>query len=149
MRWHLAKSDDAPLLARMNCELMVDEGHANPLPAGQLEARMRSWLAGEYSAAIFEQQSEAVAYALFRTDEGGGIFLRQFFVVRHRRREGIGRRAFTLFADEIVPNGSVVTLEVLAQNAAAMSFWQALGFVDYARTLRRLPEANLEGSSAI
>ena len=92
MKWRRATLDDSPVLARMNVELIQDEGHSDPMTTAQLEDRMRRWLAAEYSAVLFEDAGEPVAYALFRDNEGHGIFLRQFFVVRHRRRQGQSRR---------------------------------------------------------
>ena len=137
MTWHRARADEAALLARMNAELIVDEAHPNPMSPLELETRMRGWMAGEYSAIVFEQEGAPVAYALFRDNEGRGILLRQFFVVRERRRESIGRRAFELLVSEVLPHGTRVVVEVLSGNARALAFWQAVGFVDYARTLER------------
>lgn len=123
----------------MNAELIQDEGHANPMSLAELEARMRAWLSGEYAAVIFEEGEEPAAYALFRDNEGRGVLLRQFFVVRERRRRGIGRRAFQLLASEIVAPGTRLVVEVLSHNHRALAFWEAVGFADYARTLERRP----------
>jgi hypothetical protein len=41
---------------------------------------------------IYEDGGEVVAYALFR-EQPEEIYLRQLFVIRKRRRQGIGHRA--------------------------------------------------------
>ena len=61
----------------------------------ELEQRMREWLAGEYMAVLFEERGEVLAYALYR-EQPAEIYLRQLFVTRGRRRQGIGRRAIQL-----------------------------------------------------
>ncbi len=137
MNWRKGTHADVPLLARMNRQLREDESRGAELPALDLERRMGGWLDGEYTAVLFEERDEAVGYALFRDNEGGGTYLRQFFVIASRRRQGVGRRAFELLVREVLPPGSDIILEVLEQNTSAFAFWQALGFRDYARTLRR------------
>jgi predicted acetyltransferase len=141
MKWHRAQLEEVPLLARMNAELIVDEGHSNRMTVHELEQRMRGWLAAEYSAVLFKQGGEPVAYALFRDNERRGVLLRQFFVVRHRRREGIGRRAFELLVNEVLPPGTRVVVDVLVRNEGALRFWQAVGFTEYAVVLERLASA--------
>src|SRR5207245_1121026 len=92
MTFWFATADDCPLLAELNHQLIQDEGHRSRMRVAELERRMRDWLAGDYRAVPFEERSEVVAYALFRElpDE---VYLRRLFVLRHRRREGVGRRA--------------------------------------------------------
>jgi GNAT superfamily N-acetyltransferase len=83
---------DCRALAELNHQLIRDEGHRNPMTVPELDQRMRSWLGGEYRAVFFEADDGIVAYALFR--EGlEEIYLRQLFVVRHKRRQGVGRKA--------------------------------------------------------
>jgi predicted acetyltransferase len=139
MNWHRAQPDEVPLLARMNAELIVDEGHTNRMTVAELEERMRGWLAAEYSAVLFNEDAEPVGYAVVRDNEGRGVLLRQFFVVRHRRREGIGRRALDLLINEILPPTTRVIVDVLVGNERALRFWRAMGFTDYSVTLERLP----------
>ena len=141
LRTRFATIDDCSMLAAWNYQLIRDEGHHNPMDVLELEERMRGWLAsGEYLAMIFEV-NEPVAYALFReTDEE--IHLRQFFVVRHRRHEGIGSCAMAqLFA--LWPKEKRWTVSVLTKNTPAVSFWQAMGYADYALTLEITPYANV------
>ena len=104
----------------------------------QLEQRMRGFIKGEYRAIIFEEYGKVVAYALYR-ESADEIYLRQLFVVRHRRRKGIGRRAVEILRSQIWPKTKRLTVEVLVANTAAVDFWRALGYVDYALTLEIMP----------
>lgn len=138
MRYRIATAEDSPTLAELNHQLIRDEGHRNPMTVAQLERRMRGWLtAGEYRAVFFEENHQVVAYALFQeTDDE--VHLRQLFVVRHRRREGVGRRAM----DELFrlwPRDKRWTVSVLTKNTAALSFWRAIGYADYDLTLEIMP----------
>ena len=116
----------------MNARLLEDEDHPNRnLKISELESRMRKWLvSGEYEATLFEIE-EPVGYALFRR-EPGEVFLRQFFVERDRRRQGIGRAAMELLLREVWWPLDRVTLEVRSRNAGAVQFWRSVGFSDYA-----------------
>jgi GNAT superfamily N-acetyltransferase len=130
-------ADDAPLLARMNADLIRDEGHSNTMTVAQLEQRMRGWLSAEYTAVVFERAAQPVGYALFRDNEGRGMLLRQFFVSADCRRQGLGRRAFALLVEEVLAPGTRVAVEVLTRNERALAFWRAVGFTEYAVTLER------------
>ena len=96
-------------------------------------------MSSDYRAVLFKEDTELLAYALFRDQEPGDVYLRQFFVVRHRRRQGIGRRALRILRDEVF-KGKRVVLDVLTHNRTAHSFWIAVGFRDYATVLEQLPE---------
>jgi len=134
---HAALSDCARL-AELNHQLIHDEGHRNPMTVSELEQRMKGWLASGYRAVLFENDGEVVAYALYheRPEE---IYLRQLFVVRHRRRRGIGRRAVEILRSQIWPEYKRRVVEVLARNTAAVTFWRAMGYQDYSLTLEMLP----------
>ena len=140
MRHRFATVDDAPTLAALNSQLVEDEGHRNTMSVAQLEQRMRRWLGEEgYTAAIFEEDgSEIVAYALFRIS-ADGLYLRQFFVVRERRRQGIGRACMDKLSTEIWPRDRRITVDVLTSNEAAIAFWREVGFADYCLTLEIQP----------
>jgi GNAT superfamily N-acetyltransferase len=141
LRARFACVDDCSMLAAWNYQLIRDEGHRNPMDVWELQERMRGWLAsGEYHAVLFEE-AEPVAYALFKETEDE-IHLRQFFVVRHRRREGIGSRALAQLFD-LWPHEKRWTVSALTKNIPAVSFWQAQGYEDYALTLEILPGINL------
>jgi GNAT superfamily N-acetyltransferase len=138
MRYRSANPADVPLLAELNHQLIRDEGHRNPMTVPELEERMRGWLAGAYQAIIFEDDLGVVAYALYR-DDGSGIYLRQFFVTRHRRRQGLGRRAMQILLNDIWPKQKHLTVEVLWRNRTAIEFWKAVGFSEYCLALEILP----------
>lgn len=140
MKWRRACLEDVTMLGRLNFELIQDEGHSNPMSVAQLEDRMRRWISSEYTAILFTEDDEVLGYALFRDNEGRGVLLRQFFVCRARRRQGVGRRAIGMLVAEILPPGTSVIVEVLSANTRALAFWGAVDFVDYGRILRRLPE---------
>ncbi len=101
---------------------------------------MRTWLAGEYQGVVFENDHGIVGYALFRTNSTE-IYLRQFFIVRHLRRKGYGRRALHLLRQEFPPKEKRLLVDVLVSNAPAIEFWRAVGFSDYALTLEKMPES--------
>lgn len=126
---------DLPVMARMNSDLIEDEGSHNPMNPPQLEERMRDWLeSGDYDAILFEYNDALVAYALFQ-QKPESIYLRQFFVDRDFRRQGIGRSAIHLLLNEIFAPGLRLTLDVLVSNPTGRAFWRSVGFRDYAVTL--------------
>jgi len=139
MKYRLANLADCPLLAELNHRLIRDEGHPNPMTILELEERMRGWLTTAYQAVVFETDAEVVAYALYR-DDGSEIHLRQFFVVRHRRREGIGRRAMRILFDDIWPKNKRLTVEVLWKNKPAVEFWRAVGYEEHSLALEIPPK---------
>ncbi len=138
MTWRRATAADCPLLAELNHQLIRDEKHRNKMTVPQLVQRMRGWLEGEYVALLFEEGGEVVAYALYR-EEPDEIYLRQLFVVRHRRRQGLGKQAMHLLRSEIWPKTKRLTVEVLVANAAAVAFWRAIGYRDYSLKLEIVP----------
>jgi GNAT superfamily N-acetyltransferase len=141
MHYRFATVADARFLAELNHQLIRDEGHRNPMSVDQLEHRMRGWLSsGEYRAIIFAQEDTPVAYALYREDPDA-IYLRQFFVVRTRRRHGIGRSAMQSLLSDIWPCTKRRTVSVLVQNTSGVAFWHAIGYQDYALTLEIMPSA--------
>jgi GNAT superfamily N-acetyltransferase len=138
MTFRAAALEDCALLAELNFQLIRDEGHRNALSVPQLEQRMRGFIASEYRAIVFEQAGRVVAYALYR--EGSEeIYLRQLFVVRDRRRRGIGRRAIEILRSQVWPRNKRLTVEVLVSNQPGVAFWRAVGYVDYALTLEIMP----------
>lgn len=134
----MATLDDCPRLADLNHQLIRDEEHRNRMTVPELEQRMRGWLGGEYRAVIYEDGGETVAYALFR-ERPEEIYLRQLFVVPHRRSQGIGRRAVEILRSQIWPKTRRLTVEVLIANARAVSFWRSVGYADYTLCLEILP----------
>jgi ribosomal protein S18 acetylase RimI-like enzyme len=133
-----ATLNDCAQLAELNHQLIRDEGHRNRMTVPELEERMERWLAAEYSAVLFEDQGQVVACAVYRL-QPTEIYLRQLFVVRHRRRQGIGRQAMEMLRSRVWPKNRRLTVEVLVQNAAAVAFWRSLGYRDYSLKLEILP----------
>ena len=129
---------DIELLGRLNHELIRDEGHRNPMSVPELIERTSQWLAAEYTAILFEEDGAVVAYALYG-ENPHEVHLRQLFVVRDRRRQGIGRRAIDILRSEIWPKTKRLTVDVLAHNAPAIAFWRAVGYRDYSLTLEIPP----------
>lgn len=140
MTFRFATLDDCPLLAELNHQLLEDESHRNRfMTLPQLEGRMRVFLSGEYRAVMFEDGKDIVAYALYR-EQPDEIYLRQLFVVRERRRYGLGRRAVEILRSDIWPKGKRLTVDVLLGNTSAIAFWRAVGFKDYLLGLEMLPD---------
>ena len=81
---------------------------------------------------------EPVAYVLWRRDpDYADVFVRQFFVERDWRRQGIGRSAIEWLLENRWQNAPRVRLEVLTGNVEAIEFWRAVGFSAYAITMER------------
>ena len=137
-----ATTADVPALARLNHQLIKDEGHRNPMKVDELAERMRSWLADDgYEALLGFDGDELVAYVLWR-DEPDCVYLRQIFVQREQRRQGVARQLM-LNVFERWPDKRL-TVDVLAGNARALAFWRRMGYRDYAVLLERLPLAGDE-----
>ena len=139
MTFRRATSDDCALLAELNHRLIHDEGHRNQMTVSELEQRMKGWLAAEYAAVLFEDRGEVIAYALYR-EEPEQVYLRQFFVARNRRRQGIGRRAVEILRSKIWPQNKRLTVDVLVRNNAAGEFWRSVGYRGYCLTLEVMPK---------
>jgi len=138
MTFRVATLNDCSLLAGLNHQLIRDEGHRNQMTVLELEKRMRGWLSGEYRAVIFEDAGEVAAYGLYR-EQPDLIYLRQLFVVRHRRRQGLGREAMEILRSQVWPKDRRLTVDVLVANQSGVAFWRSIGYTDYALSLEILP----------
>jgi GNAT superfamily N-acetyltransferase len=135
MDYRTAEPCDAPLLARLNQQLIVDEGHRNRMTLPELEQRMGGWLdGGVYQAVIFQRDGETVGYALFRS-KPEHVYVRQFFVCRAVRRQGIGREAVAWLRRHAWVDASRIRVDVLAGNEQGIEFWRSVGFRDYCITM--------------
>jgi GNAT superfamily N-acetyltransferase len=135
MNWRAANDEDLDLLAEWNRQLIEDEGHRNSMSVPELRRRMAAWLAGEYSAVLFSHDNgESLAYGLYR-EANDEIYLRQFFVRRRDRREGIGKTALATLRGRVWPKGKRLTVDVLSSNDVAIRFWRSVGYSDYFLTL--------------
>lgn len=138
MEYRFATLDDIPTLSRMNRQLVEDEQHRNRFKSDAwFEERMRGFLTGGYRAVLFELDGEVVAYALYidHPDHSDTIYLRQIFVARDRRRQGVGREAMRILKEEIWPQDKRLTVGVLVNNQAALAFYRAVGFREYSLEL--------------
>lgn len=134
MKHRFAMLKDVPALARMNRQLVEDEGHRNRLQTDAwLEKRMRAFLTGEYRAVLFELDGKTVAYVLYtdRTEGGDTVYLRQIFVDRAFRRKGVGREVMRILLEEIWPADKRITVGVLEDNKAAIALYKSVGFRPY------------------
>ena len=139
MTFRPATIDDCSLLAELNHQLIRDEGHRNRMTVAELEQRMRGWLASEYRAVLYQDGGEVIAYALFR-EQPEEIYLRHLFVVRHRRSQGIGRRAVEILRSQVWPKTKRLTVDVLVANERGVAFWREVGYTDYCLSLEILPD---------
>jgi GNAT superfamily N-acetyltransferase len=130
-----AAAPDMPLLAELNQQLQIDEEHRNRMTLAELVPRMTEWCtSGEYDAVLFERDGATVGYALYRR-EPDFFYLKQFFVCRELRRQGIGRRAIAWLAANAWQAAPAVYLDVLVHNQLGVDFWREMGFTDYCVTM--------------
>ncbi len=134
LEYRFATLEDAALLAKMNQQLIRDEGHRNKMTLPQLLERMSGWLQGEYTAVVFSKSSEEIGYALYRKDPDW-IYLRQIFVKPEVRRKGIARQAISWLKKNAWKECKIIRIEVLVGNPEGISFWKAVGFKDYCITM--------------
>jgi ribosomal protein S18 acetylase RimI-like enzyme len=147
MLHRFASFEDAQVLGELNHHLIQDEGHRNPMTVQELINRMRLWLETDYRASIFEDGSGIVAYALYREGEDH-LYLRQFFVQRHKRGVGIGQQCVKILFSQVWPKDKRITVEVLCQNEVGIGFWRAVGFTDYSLTLEIYPDLRTTNAKA-
>ena len=131
----VASKADIPLLVELNQQLVEDEEYPRRFSVEELTDFWQRWLGSDYQAVLFERDGRVAAYALYRPDEEGIIYLRHFLVCRHCRRQGVGREAMRQLREEVWPAGKRVTLEVLLHNERGLQFWRAVGFEDHALVL--------------
>lgn len=130
--WKAASTADVALLAAMNRELIEDEGSANPMTDAELEERMRGWLdSSEWTALLLcNEGGQAAGYALYRRQEDGAVYLRQYLIRRPYRRAGLGLAGIALLRERLGP-ACRLTIDVLAGNARGIAFWEKAGFAAY------------------
>lgn len=145
MNFRLATADDVELLALLNTQLIADEGHRTCLSDRQLAERMSEWLSREYEAVLLEETGTPCGYALYRRDPDY-VYLRQFFVCRHCRRQGVGRQAIEWLWENAWTDAERLRIDVLAGNAVGQAFWRSLGFRDYCITMEMSPPPRARGS---
>jgi ribosomal protein S18 acetylase RimI-like enzyme len=113
-------------LAVLNKYLIEDEQHPNPMNVEQLAKRMSGWLQAEYTGYLAWINDYITAYCLYR-DDGEFYYLRQLYVARGFRRQGIATRLLNwMYAN--VWTEKKVRLGVLAHNKGAIAFYNHYGF---------------------
>jgi GNAT superfamily N-acetyltransferase len=136
-----ADEADLSLLAQMNKRLIEDEGSRNPMSLDQLAERMRGWLLGDWEVKLFATTAGVVGYAVYqaRRDEyfpdQTFVYLRQFYIEREMRGQGLGTAALRVLVTEHFPPGCRVVIDVLASNPPGHDFWRHVGFQPYCTTM--------------
>lgn len=133
---HPLTPDELGIVADMNLQLQREEGSRVMLLDDAIR-RLSLWLAGDYVCHLYRFDQRLAGYVLYRpTDpdtEGhrDGVYIRQFFILPEFRRQGLGRAAFELLVEHVLPPATYITLEAMTANPAGRAFWQALGFREY------------------
>jgi GNAT superfamily N-acetyltransferase len=132
-----AVAADMPSLAELNRQLQIDEQHRLRMELSELIPRMARWCNEEgYEAMVFERDGRTAGYALYRR-EPEHFYLKQFFVCRDMRGQGVGRQAIEWLAANVWHAAPAVYLDVLVHNQPGIAFWRAMGFADYCMTMER------------
>lgn len=137
-----ASDAELHMLAVWTRELHEDEG-SKPMDVPLVERRLREWLnAGSARAVIFALDRRPVGYALVLQQAAtpylpAKTYLRQFFIARDDRGQGLGKLAFALLEREIFASGQAICLEAKWTNPRAQAFWKKMGFVEQDITYER------------
>jgi predicted acetyltransferase len=134
LEFRFAAENDVPWLARMNQELIRDEGHRNKMSLSELEQRMSDFLRNEYEAVIVSSGRNDIGYVLYRK-EPEWLYLRQIFVIDKMRHKGIGRRIIEWLRDNPWKDCKTIRTDVLVDNTIGINFWKTVGFKDYCITM--------------
>ena len=134
LEFRFAAECDVPWLAKMNRQLIRDEGHRNRMSLFELEQRMSEFLRNEYEAVIVRFNQNDIGYALYRRDPEW-LYLRQIFVSEPMRRKGIGRRFIGWLKNNPWKDSKIIRTDVLVHNPTGIHFWKAVGFQEYCMTM--------------
>jgi len=135
-----ATESDSAVLARLNQQLIQDQGHRNSMSLSELQTRMESWMSGEYSAIIAHHGEEVLGYCLYRVT-AECVCLRQLYVCLEARRQGVGRALVDWVIEHLDQSATRLRIDVLIGNNKGIDFWHALGFEDYCLTMERAVES--------
>lgn len=131
-----AQLDDALVLAKMNYNLIKDEGSRNPMNLKELEIRMKKWLDGEYLGAIILVGGKVAGYCLYQVQKDeyfsdiNEVYVRQYYIKPGFRRKHVGSTAFEQITTCCFPlEKSEIALDVIETNLPAKQFWSKLGFL--------------------
>lgn len=143
---------DFDLLARMNRELIEDEGHRNPMTVAQLKERFQRFVCAEgWQVDVVLHGSDIAGFATHRYEpdnaepSGMHVHLRQFYIARDKRGGGIGRGAFELLTKTRFKRGERVFLDVLETNPGGKAFWSRTGFTPYGTTMELVVDVDTPG----
>ncbi len=134
---------DTDLLAQMNKHLIEDEGSRNPMNISQLMERMKNILSGEWKAVIISKDSEDIDYLIYKVSpdkyfpDQTELHIRQYFIKRQHRGNGLGTYAFDIISKEYFPNDAVLTLDVLEINPKGRKFWEKIGSKPYLTHMKK------------
>ncbi len=134
LKFRFTTESDVPWLAKMNQELILDEGHRNKMTLPELEQRMSNFLRNEYDAVIASIGRTDIGYALYRQDPEW-LYLRQIFVIKKMRRKGFGRRFMEWLKKNPWKKCKRIRIDVLVGNRVGIDFWKAVGFKEYCITM--------------
>ena len=134
LKFRFAAESDVPWLAKMNQELILDEGHRNKMTLPELEQRMSDFLQKEYKAVIASIGQTDIGYALYKQDPEW-LYLRQIFIIKKIRRKGFGRKFIEWLKNNPWKDCKRIRTDVLVGNVTGIDFWKAAGFKEYCITL--------------
>jgi len=134
LKFRFATQSDVSWLAKMNQELILDEGHRNKMSLPELEQRMSGFLQKEYKAVIASIGQTDIGYALYRQDPEW-LYLRQIFIIKSMRRKGFGRRFTEWLKNNPWRDCKRIRTDVLVDNIVGIDFWKSVGFKEYLITL--------------
>lgn len=134
LEFRFAAEYDVPWLAKMNQQLIRDEGHRNKMSLSELEERMSDFLRNEYEAVIVRSNQNDIGYALYRRYPEW-LYLRQIFVIEPMRRKGIGRKFIEWLKNNPWKDSQRIKTDVLVNNPIGINFWKAVGFTEYCKTM--------------
>ena len=134
LEFRFATESDVSWLAKMNRQLIQDEGHRNKMSLPELEERMSDFLRDEYEAIIVRSDTKDIGYALYRRDPEW-LYLRQIFVIEPMRQKGVGRRMIEWMRNNPWKESKRIRTDVLVNNPTGINFWKAVGFKDYCMTM--------------
>ena len=133
MEIEICSIEDAEKLASMNKRLIGDEKSTNEMAPGELEKRMRNFLATAYKAYWFIESGEKVGYALIDFSRNP-LYLRQFYIDRIYRKKHLGTEAFQGLLNFLETDD--IDIEVLSWNETGILFWKSLRFKELSRYMR-------------
>jgi N-acetylglutamate synthase-like GNAT family acetyltransferase len=134
LKFRFAAESDIPWLAKMNQQLILDEGHRNKMTLTELEQRMSDFLRNEYNAVIAGLGRTDIGYALYKQDPEW-LYLRQIFIINSMRRKGFGRRFMEWLKINPWKECKRIRIDVLVGNRVGIDFWKAAGFKEYCVTM--------------